>query len=337
MSADVIGNLVRGMGAGEAAGWMNADFRIFSLPAKRVNRLRILSKLGDDDRTTIVPRPFAHATPPAALHPGAGDNLEWFAFTLAGHRATAGTGSRDLLHAAWIDLAERPEPVRSRIGTRLALTNLRNGLRPPQSGHDNAHYFDDIAMSRALAAVVEYAGNEEEILAAAVADAEVTHSLDGVWCARGTALLFSRLLAGDAPAEAAAVAAASLPPETWSARMAAGALEIAAGSAGPLDLARRLSTELGDWVYSYPVTAPETFGFLLAHVSRAQNAESLLLGALAQGRNAASLPALVGAAAGVLYGSEWTARDLGVEELRLTGLCVPEYAGRAIAEFLPAA
>lgn len=327
MTTPTIELLTRGITAGESASSMNADFRVYALPPKRVNRVRILAKLGDDDRTTTVPRPFTHAAPPSTLHPGAGENLEWFAFSARQHSRGDGL-------AEWQDLAElEADPdsgVRARIGTKLALQNLRRGLEPPQSGHDNAHYFDDIATVRALAAVAVRPASDA--VDAAEADASITHALDGVWCARATAVLFTSLLAGAEAADAVGLALEQLPENTWSRRMAESSLQVAAESAGPMDRARRLSTEVGDWVYSYPIAAPETFGFLLAHVASAQNADDLLLGALAQPRNAASLPALAGAAAAVLFGEEWIPSGLAVDGIRLTGLGIPRLAGLTVAE-----
>lgn len=319
--------LVRGIAAGESASPMNADFRVYALPPKRVNRVRILAKLGDDDRTTTVPRPFTHAAPPKVLHPGPGENLEWFAFSARQHAQGLGLSE-------WRGLAElEADPdagLRCRIGTKLALQNLRHGAEPPQSGHDNAHYFDDIATVRALAAVavVGAAGAVD----AAGTDAAVTHALDGLWCARATAALFVALTGGADRAAAVDAALAELPAQTWSRRMAESALAVAAGARGAMDRARRLSTEVGDWIYSYPIAAPETFAFLLAHVANARDADDLLLGALAQPRNAASLPALAGAAAAVLFGEEWIPDGLGVDELRLTGLGIPALAGLTVPE-----
>ncbi|WP_223691363.1 ADP-ribosylglycohydrolase family protein [Leifsonia poae] len=326
--------LARGLAAGEAASAVNADFRIYSLPPKRVNRLRILLGIADETRTTVVPRPFAHATPPAALHPGPGDGLEWFTFSALQHRAFRRSGQSEARTEAWTELAQLDPPIRSRIGTRIALTNLRNGLRPPQSGQDNPHYFDDIAMVRALAAVGEYAVDAASAVDAAVADAQITHSQDGLWCARATAVLFIALLDGAAPADAVARAVDSLPAGSWSRRVAETSLAVAAESRGALDRARRLSVEVGDWIYSYPIAAPETLGFLLAHIASASTADELLLGALAQPRNAAALPALAGAAAAVVFGTEWMPEALRWQPLVLTGLCIPNFAGRSVEDLL---
>ncbi|MFJ2551890.1 ADP-ribosylglycohydrolase family protein [Microbacterium sp. NPDC087591] len=329
MTTPLIDLLTRGIVAGESASSMNADFRVYALPPKRVNRVRILAKLGDDDRTTTVPRPFTHAAPPTTLHPGPGENIEWFAFSARQH-------ARGLGLTEWRELAElEADPdggLRARIGTKLALQNLRAGAEPPQSGHDNAHYFDDIATVRALAAVAVHGANGA--LDAAEADAAVTHSLDGLWCARASAALFGALVDGAAAADAVRVAVDQLPENTWSRRMAETSLRVAAEATGPLDRARRLSTQVGDWVYSYPIAAPETFGFLLAHVATARSADDLLLGALAQPRNAASLPALAGAAAAVLFGESWIPAGLEVDDIRLTGLGIPAVAARTVAEVI---
>ena len=315
--------IARGVLAGEAASAFNADYRVYALPPKRVGRVRTLSLLADETRTTTVPRPFTHAAPPAVLHPGPGEALEWFTFSARQHAHSLGLQE-------WRALAETEPPVRSRIGTKLALQNLRAGAEPPQSGHDNAHYFDDIAMVRALAAVAIVGGDGARD--AAIADASVTHALDGVWCAEATVQLATALIAGASAADAVAAAMDALPAQTWSRRMAEASLAVAADAGGALDRARRLSVEVGDWIYSYPIAAPETLGFLLAHVSAAESAEELMLGVLAQPRNAASLPAVAGAIAALRFGEDWIAGDLRLEDARLTGLSVASFAGRTVTE-----
>lgn len=320
--------LVRGLAAGDASSAMNADFHIYSLPPKRVNRLRILSRYADETRTTNVPRPFAHANPPALLHPAAGEALEWFSFSL--RQLQSSSDEKDRI-AAWLELAEVDPPIRARIGTRAALLNLKRGLTPAQSGNDNPHYFDDLAMVRVLAAVAAFPQDPQTALGAATADAEFTTAADGLWCARATARLFSLLAEGDTPREAVASAIELLPDETWSRRIAESSLEAAAASNGPIERARRLSIDVGDWIYSYPTAAPETLGFLLAHVASARNADDLMLGALSQPRNGATLPALAGAAAAVMFGTDWIPADLTMASIRLSGIAIPHYRGQRVA------
>ncbi|KRE76703.1 ADP-ribosylglycohydrolase family protein [Arthrobacter sp. Soil761] len=319
--------IVRGLAAGDTSSSMNADFHIYSLPPKRVNRMRILNKLADDTRTTNVTRPFAHANPPALLHPAPSEALEWFTFSLRQQQNALDYEGR---LAAWLELADVEPPIRTRIGTRNALLNLKKGLTPAQAGNDNPHYFDDLAMVRVLAAVVTFPQDPQAALDAATADAEFTTASDGLWCAQATARLFSRLAEGDSPRDAVLSAIELLPEETWSRRISESSLKVAEGCSGPIERARRLSIDIGDWIYSYPIAAPETLGFLLAHVASAQNANDLMLGALSQPRNGAVLPALAGAAAAVIFGTDWIPADLTLETIKLKGIAIPQYRGQNV-------
>lgn len=325
--------LARGIAAGESLSFSNADFRLQYMSPRRVFRTRSLNLKSDELKLTNVARPYAHSNPPSQLHPGPGENLEWFVFTALAHRRVAAgvlAGPED----AWHELSTRdPELVRSRLAIRIALNNLRRGLRPPQSGHDNPHYFDDIAMIRALAAVAVLGQNDDAVRAAVRSDAQATHALDGLWCAVAASELFIALGGGAPAPDAVRIALEVLPEQTWSRRVALASVDVAMSSSGPIERARRLSIEVGDWLYSYPISAPETLGFLLAHVAAAVDANDLLLGAL-QGRNASTLPALAGAAAAVLFGTEWIPRDEAMDHMRLTGLCLPEFAGEGALALL---
>lgn len=326
--------IARGIAAGESLSFSNADFRLQYMAPRRVRRTRMLNLKSDELHLTNVARPYVHSNPPENLHPGPGENLEWFVFSALNHqRVKAGRQVGETV--GWAELSARdPLTLRSRLGTRIALKNLSNGLRPPQSGHDNPHYFDDIAMTRALAAVAVYEGEPIDVVrSAARSDASVTHSLDGVWCAEAVSVLFQGLLEGDDVSNAVAASIAVLPKETWSHRVAVTSVECVERTSGAIERGRKLSIEVGDWLYSYPVGAPETLGFLLAHVLKAGSPEDLLLGAL-QGRNAYTLPALAGAAAAVRFGTGWIPTDVRAQELRLTGLCIPEYANRPAMDLI---
>ncbi|GAA4174651.1 ADP-ribosylglycohydrolase family protein [Gryllotalpicola koreensis] len=324
--------LVRGILAGEAMSPSTQDFRIRLLPPKRLARMEVLHRFAREHETTTLERPYAHSSPPGALHPGAGEAIEWFAFTARLVRAAETAGSPGPIHEGWQRLS-LAEGVHARIGTRIALGNLRRGLQPPQSGHDNPHYFDDIAMARA-AAVAFLEGPDDEALRLIVADSEVTHDLDGVWCAAATAVLVRRLLAGDDRIVATDAALEALPSESWSRRLAELARETAEGATSALDRSERLGRVVGDWVYSYPIAAPETLAFLLAHVRHAESANELLLGALSTGRAGATLAALAGGCAAVIFGEAWIPERLTAATAELTGLAVPESAGATVADAL---
>ncbi|GAA2933743.1 ADP-ribosylglycohydrolase family protein [Microbacterium luteolum] len=322
--------MVRGLIAGDSAGALNSDFHIHSLPPKRVHRQRFLTELADRDHVTNVPRPFAHANPPALLHPAPAEASEWFVFSYTlQHRTNA-----ERLEE-WRELAASRIDSRAgvRIGVHSALLNLSRGLAPHQAGNDNPHYFDDLAMVRAAAAAAAH-DHEAAILEAAKEDAQYTTARDGLWCAVAVALLLSRLARGADGREAARAVAESLPSGTWSRRVAEDALAVAEQTPAPLARARRLSVEVGDWIYSYPTAAPETLAFLLAHVAAASSAEDLMLGTLAQPHNGATLPALAGIAAALRFGEDWIPADVTIATSRLAGLSIPQLAGLTFADAL---
>lgn len=321
--------VAHGLTAGDAASAMNAEFQIYGVPARRLSRLRALSKLADDDNTTNIPRPFVHASPPALLHPAPGEATEWFAFALQQHTHLA---SREERLAGWQELARTEPGIRTRIGISAALSNLRRGLSAPQSGNDNPHYFDDLALPRAVAAAVVHSGVDPRDVVRN--DAEVTHGRDGVWCAESVALLFHHLLNGAPARTAVEEAKASLPEGSWSRRIIQDSLDVAATTDGAVQRSLALSTKVGDWIYSYPVAAPETVGFLFAHVSAAKSADDLLLGALAQPRNGAVLPALAGAAAAILFGTGWAPARLAPDVAVIKGLSLPSLQGKTLQTLL---
>lgn len=328
MTAERLVELARGILVGEALAWTDGGYRIRLFPPKRLARMETLAAFAREHGTTTPTVPYAHSSPVSILEPGPGDGTEWFAFAAAALLRSQAAGGFEPLHAAWNELAQTAGPTR--IGTHIPLANLRRGLSAPQSGNDNPHYFDDMPMVRAVAAAGVF-DDEEQALDAARRDAGVTGALDGVWCAEATAVLFARLLRGHPVDEAIDAALDRLPAETWSRRIAEEALAVAAQSSGALDRAQRLAAGVGDRIYSYSTVAPETLAMLLAHLSRATSADELMLGALAQPRNAATLPALAAAAAATAYGDAWMPAHLQATA-ELAGVSIPSLRGVPLAD-----
>ncbi|UNX54829.1 ADP-ribosylglycohydrolase family protein [Georgenia sp. TF02-10] len=323
-----------GMCAGDAAAWSSWWHRLGVLPPRRSVRLGEAVRHSHALGSTSLPTPYLQSTPPDVIDPaGPADDVEWFVVSLRHHLGQRLDGApAGEEHSVWTELsgqhAREPGTVRARLGTLMALENLAAGMTPPQSGNDNAHYFDDIACVRAVAAAVLRPGDPRGAADLADADARITHALDGVDGARATAALLAVLLGGGDRADAVDVAVRELPPGGWCANVVAECLAV--GPAAPLPLAARLERDVVDHVYAFANQAPETLGLLLAHLAAARTGEELLLGAFAHPRHADALVPLAGTVAGAAFGDPSAGADLPV----LTGTSVRALAGLAVEDVL---
>ncbi|MET9661495.1 ADP-ribosylglycohydrolase family protein, partial [Streptomyces sp. NPDC006510] len=172
-----IEGLLLGLAAGDAAGWPAARHRATRMPEWTRRLTRELDTFAEQNATTTLPVPIALNQPPEPLRLGPSDDAEWAAFaagtlltSAAGplHGLSPGRRMRAAIDVAWNALAAEvaaaaaraPEvesavlPLRARISVRAGLGNLAAGLRPPATGHDNPHYFDDAACVRAAVLAV---------------------------------------------------------------------------------------------------------------------------------------------------------------------------------------
>ncbi|MFE9447668.1 ADP-ribosylglycohydrolase family protein [Streptomyces sp. NPDC006739] len=358
-----IEGLLLGLAAGDAAGWPAARHRAARMPEWTRRLTRELDTFAEQNATTTLPVPIALNQPPEPLRLGPSDDAEWAAFAAeavlrAGDDSALGDLSRERRTRAAIDLtwsavacevaaaAERaPEiesavlPLRARISVRAGLGNLAAGLRPPASGHDNPHYFDDAACVRACVLAVAHPGDPGAAADLAEFDARYTQDGDGVHGARAMAAALALALAGADVDACVTAALAELPAGTEIGRNARHALALArdAGPAvGAFALVPLLEHQIVDHVYSYGIAAAETVpvALALATAARGRIAEAVPAAACLS-RVADSAPALAGALTGALGGgdavpSAWreACRVLpGCTLPRLTGTDLVELAG----------
>lgn len=226
---------------------------------------RELDTFAEQNATTTLPVPIALNQPPEPLRLGPSDDAEWAAFAARTVLAAAaddavdlssGRRMRDAVDRAWNALAatvaaasaRAPEveaavlPLRARISVRAGLGNLAAGLRPPATGHDNPHYFDDAACVRAAVLAVVHPGDPEEAAALAEFDARYTQDGDGVHGARAVAAAIAVALAG-ADVDTVVNAALDRLPE---------GTEIARNAVHAVRLAREFADELGRGVRPGP-------------------------------------------------------------------------------------
>ncbi|SPF00852.1 ADP-ribosylglycohydrolase family protein [Streptomyces sp. MA5143a] len=349
-----IEGLLLGLAAGDAAGWPAGRHRAARMPEWTRRLTRELDTFAEQNATTTLPVPIALNQPPEPLRLGPSDDAEWAAFAAeallrAGDAAALGDLSLERRTRASIDLswntvaseiaaaAERaPEvesavlPLRARISVRAGLGNLATGLRPPATGHDNPHYFDDAACVRACVLAVAHPGDPRSAAELAEFDARYTQDGDGVHGARAMAAALALALAGadvDACAEAAL---AELPAETEIGRNARHALDLAHRHTreGTFALVPLLEHQIVDHVYSYGIAAAETVpvALALATAARGRIAEAVPAAACLS-RVADSAPALAGALTGALGGAS-AVPDTWRDACRtLSGCALPRLTG----------
>jgi ADP-ribosylglycohydrolase len=349
--------LLLGLAAGDAAGWPAARHRAARMPDWTRRLTRELDTFAEQNATTTLPVPIALNQPPEPLRLGPSDDAEWAAFAAeavlrAGDDTALGDLSRERRTRAAIDLtwnavagevaaaADRaPEiesavlPLRARISVRAGLGNLAAGLRPPATGHDNPHYFDDAACVRACVLAVAHPGDPKAAADLAEFDARYTQDGDGVHGARAMAAALALAVVGADVETCVAAALAELPEETEIGRNARHALRLARDAESAFALVPPLEHHIVDHVYSYGIAAAETVPVALALATAAGGriAEAVPAAACLS-RVADSAPALVGALTGALGGGASIPESWRDTCRTLPGCVLPRLTGTDLVE-----
>ena len=357
MTTRRIEGLLLGLAAGDAAGWPAARHRAARMPDWTRRLTRELDTFAEQNATTTLPVPIALNQPPEPLRLGPSDDAEWAAFAAeallrAGDDTVLGDLSRERRARAAIDLswnavasevaaaAERaPEvesavlPLRARISVRAGLGNLAAGLRPPATGHDNPHYFDDAACVRACVLAVAHPGDPRLAAELAEFDARYTQDGDGVHGARAMAAALALALAGEEVEGCVNAALAELPECTEIGRNTRHALKLAQDTDGAFALVPLLEHQIVDHVYSYGIAAAETVPVALALATAAHGriAEAVPAAACLS-RVADSAPALAGALTGALGGGAAIPTAWRDACRTLSGCALPRLTGTDLVE-----
>ncbi|MEU6980514.1 ADP-ribosylglycohydrolase family protein [Streptomyces sp. NPDC046371] len=353
---DTVEGLLLGLAAGDAAGWPAARHRASRMPEWTRRLTRELDTFAEQNATTTLPVPIALNQPPEPLRLGPSDDAEWAVFTAEALLASAGPlfaslpperRLRAAVDMAWNALASQvaaaadraPEvesavlPLRARISVRAGLGNLAAGLRPPATGHDNPHYFDDAACVRAAVLALVHPGDPAAAAELAEFDARYTQDGDGVHGARAMAAATAAAVGGATPDEAVAAALAQLPPATEIGRNGRYAVELARTAASAFELVPLLEHRIVDHVYSYGIAAAETVPVALALTVAARGEIAVAVPAAAcLSRVADSAPALVGALTGALGGGGSVPATWREACRTLAGCALPRLAGTDLVE-----
>ena len=315
---------VLGLAFGDAMSFPSTSHRLRLLNIKRSNRMISLTQFAYDQKQNTYPTVYTHAQSVEFLAPRPTDDSEWLYFSADIH--LSGVEPKD----GWSKLANAGEDLRGRTGTLMALDNLKSGKMPPHSGHDNPHYFDDMAMIRSLSAALIFREKPELALEKTRKDAEVTHSEDGIHCALALATLATSLLADEAVDAAVAKALKQLPDGSWSQRVVTDALAATASAKSVTEVAYILEDVVIDRIYSYSISAPESLALILCYLKVAKTPNDFLLAGTINKRKLDSMPALLGAITGLIHGDEWIPAGFIANGSELDGVCIPSLKGKSL-------
>lgn len=324
-----------GLAVGDAISWPAMFHRSYVLPFWTRRVRREMDAASESSQVIRPPMPFSINQNPLAFDLGPTDDSEWCAFTAEQLLQQNGELDSEELLAAWRRLADLPQPVRGSVSTQAALSNLRKGKLPPQTGHDNPHYFDDGAMCRAVPIGVVCAGDAQRAAELAAIDAAFTNSEDGLWAAQAMAAVMSVLCSGGNVKQAIAMAQSYLPADSWIARTVDKALSICDNADSVFTAIPELSREIINPEYSYASVGPETLAVTLGILAITKGEfEPALLAATAFAKTADSAPALVGAAAGALHGNKINFEPWLNHIHHLKGICIPDFKDKNFIELV---
>lgn len=323
-------NTLYGLAIGDAISWPSLYHRTYTLPFWTRRLRREIDAAQETKNILRFPMPFSLNRPTEALQFAPADDTEWATFTAKLLIHSGGNLSSEYIYESWLELAHQEALVKGSISVQGALHNLRRGWKPPTTGMDNAHYFDDSACVRAIPIGVALAENRDRMLETVTLDAIVTNAHDGLWAAQAMAMAIAELCSGSPIQTSIQRAQAMLPSGSWIERSVNEAIELA----GQPDVSTgfRLIPKLDLLVnkeYSYGGAAPEAVALAFAVTLLVNgNFELGIMHALAFPKLGDSLPALVGALCGAasdvddFCGDHWTKV---ISELK--GICLPQMAG----------
>ncbi len=265
--------------------------------------LAIGDALGDLGRSDLYRQRYGIITD---LYSGAKstDDTEFAILTARTLLDCGGQLSDDAVVASWQKYILDQGGIYERAGKPLhgAIANLKRGVRPPYSGIDNVQNQDDGAAMRIAPIGIVWAGDPTTAAAMAQIEAQISHSLDGIWAAQAVAASIAAAMADATPAETVQTGLRQIPADSWLGRAMARAMQIC-DQEGTIEGAWvRLHDELWTPVHSASAEAiPQAYAVFLLTAGDFRRG---MFWAGNFGRDADTICAVVGALTGALHGAK---------------------------------
>lgn len=232
------------------------------------------------------------------------DDTEFALLTALNLIRTKGSFTSEDVVSLWLaHVATQDELKRGGVSEVEACSNLRKGIRPPDSGRFNPYCMSDGAAMRSGPIGIVCAGDPDRAAYLAEVDARVSHDRDGVWGAQAVAVAVSLAMADASMDEILDAVLRTAPEDSWFRAALERAFAIVDGAGGRIaDAWMPLHDQLFSTHRSTVAEAlPEVFGCLkLEHSSF----KSGLILASNFGRDADTIGAVAGAVLGAKYGAK---------------------------------
>jgi len=322
-------NAMIGLAIGDSISWTSMFHRSVLLPPWTRRIRREIDAASETTNVIVTPMPFSLNQPAKYFNISPTDETEWAAFSAEILLTGKFDSYEQRLFDEWTKLANPQSPIRGGVSTQAAINNLRNGFKPPQSGKQNPHYFDDGAMSRAVPIGIICAGQPEMAARLAEMDAAVTNSEDGICAAQAMAVTISLVCFGASINEAINESYKYLPESSWIRRTVDEAMSLVEKSDSVFSILPEIQNKIVNREYSYGNVAPETLAltFIIAKL-HGSDFEKAIASAACFAKSGETLPAMVGALVGAMQSKSFVSDNWLSAIETLNGICIPSFAGK---------
>lgn len=320
-------NAMIGLAIGDSISWTSMFHRSDLLPPWTRRIRREIDATSETTNIIVTPMPFSLNQPAKYFNISPTDETEWAAFSAEILLKNNFSSYEQEIFNEWMKLGNSEVPIRGGVSTQAALNNLRNGLKPPQSGKENPHYFDDGAMSRAVPIGIICAGQPETAARLVEMDASVTNSEDGIWASQAMAVAISLLSVGQSINESINEAYKYLPESSWIRRTVDEAMSLVKNSDSVFSILPEIQNKIVNREYSYGNVAPETLALTLIITKlHGNDFEKAIAISACFAKSGETLPAVVGALTGAMQSKSF-ASDSWLSAIEtLQGICIPSFA-----------
>jgi len=292
------------------------------------------SAQADENRVNKFAMPFSLTQEEESFNLCGTDDTEFAVVSAMILSETSGIPDLRELEQGWNRyVRDHADSIWSGISERASIDNASKGLTAPATGNDNPHHFDDGAVARAVPVGIRFHGRPDIASRVAGDLASITNAEDGVFAARAMAASIAVAMVGASPRETVEAGLACVPEDSWTGRKIRQAIAIAENAETAMEAIPHWNNVIANHIYNFGNVAPETlavsYGLLLS--ADGDFNQCVQLAAMVP-KQADSMPAMVGALAGAINGSDAISSSWMALLDEVKGICVPHTKGLSLRD-----